>query len=129
MPLLEINRNILGKTKDGSQYRFFQDSDQNITLHMWQFEEGTKNKFGIVRFQIDHNGHLLEWAKGKLKYGNLDSGDKSFGIKESPIMMMNSEVNEEERFALVSYLKGEIKKELPELGFITKQLQKKQKKG
>ena len=87
-------------------YRFFYDNDRGITIHIWQKREleNQHPDMGIEKFQIAHDEYLIEWHNSKLKSAIVDPGDTSMGIKQSPVLFMQSGIVEKEHQFLVSYL-------------------------
>jgi len=75
-------------------------------VHVWQKkdQEIDSSDLGIERFQIAHDDYLIEWQNNKLKSATVDPGEISMGIKQSPVLMMQSGIIDEEHQFLIAYL-------------------------
>jgi len=75
-------------------------------VHIWQKkdQETVSPDLGIERFQIAHDDYLIEWQSNKLKSATVDPGETSMGIKQSPVLMMQSGIIDEEHQFLIAYL-------------------------
>ncbi len=127
MPLHEINSNIL--KKDGSQYlyRFLQDVHQSVTLHIWQKKEAMNiaPDFGVEKFQLGHADKIIEWNGTSLTYGDVDLGEARIGMKQSPMMIMQSAVNVKELEFCRDYLNIPEHREIEGMEYICHVLEQK----
>ncbi len=122
-PLQEIDRKILQGGEFDIVYRFFVDSSNQVYLHLWQDAESKKNTrrddLNIERFQLSNETWSFEWKqKESLKCARISEDYIPFKAKGSPLMIMQSQKDEEAYQYFREYLRGVSSENLPELSFI-----------
>ena len=120
--LREIDRAILQKQQSGLVYRFFIDAEQRIYLHLWQrleFEKDQKCSFGVEKFQLSNESWAFEWKKNSsLKFAQISEKNIPYKPKASPLMIMQSEKDDEAYDYFKHYLEENSMDCLPELSFL-----------
>ena len=96
MPFFEVNPKYLQFQSETETYRFIQDPQNRISIHIWQTKPKSSNEpeIQITRFQVATESNILEWKNSHLSFGDIDSGDNGFGIKKSPVMMMSDSLDQ-----------------------------------
>jgi hypothetical protein len=96
MTLFEVDQKYLKYSSEKETYRFIHNPESGISIHIWQKKQPSPDDSPdeITRFQAAMGDDILEWKDSHVLYGNVDSGEDEFGMKRSPVMMMNETVNQ-----------------------------------
>ena len=119
----EVDKKILQRKNKGLIYRFFMDAKNRMYLHLWQNaqkEKDPESNFGIERFQLSNDQWAFEWAKDSvLKCAQISEDHDPSKIKPSPLMLMQSQIDQDSFLVFQKYLKMISPKEVPEAAFIS----------